>query len=222
MLNRKENSYYLISGGKTKIGKNIKKLAEQVNGENTSDIINNIMYVIIKNVEFDNNFENNCRDQNKFKRTAEEIIEDGYRNGCCDSSTLFVALCRAKGIPAAQIITANIGAIETRQDYGAGHFYSAYYNKEKNTWVVIDSHKNQTDIDENGICQGLHKRELLPGMQFIRNKDYIFACVRDYSEFRIKKLKIDSIENVHKIHRCVYQYYLEKNISKSENNEILK
>ena len=101
MLNGKENSYYLNSGEKTKIGQNVKKLSEQVNGEHTSDIINSIMYVMIKNVDFDINSENNCCDSKKFKRTAEEIIADGYRNGCCDSSTLFVTLCRAKGIPAA-------------------------------------------------------------------------------------------------------------------------
>ena len=219
MLKGKENSYYLICGEKTKIGQNVKKLAEQVNGEHTSDIINNIMCVMIKNVDFDINNKNNCRDSNKFKRTAEEIIADGYRNGCCDSSTLFVALCRAKGIPAAQIITANIKAIETKHDYGVGHFYSAYYNKERNDWVVIDSHKIKNDIDKNGICHGLKKRELLPNMQFIGDTDFIFACVRDYSEFSIRNLKIDSIESMNEIHRCVYQYYSEKKININENLE---
>lgn len=221
MLNGKENSYYLTSGEKTKIGPNVKKLAKQVNGKHTSDIINSIMCAIINNVDFDINSENNSEDPKKFKRSAEEIVADGYRNGCCDSSTLFVTLCRAKGIPAAQIITVDIKSIENEHDYNVGHFYSAFYNKERNDWVVIDSHKTKNNIDENGICQKLHKKKLLPNMKFVEDKDYIFACVRDYSDFSVGNLKIDSIESMHNIHRCVYQYYLEKNINKREDNEIL-
>lgn len=215
MLYKKDNSYYLGSGEKTIIDQNVKTLSEQVNGNSTDDIINSIMCVIVKNVKFDNTDEKNSNDIKKFKRSASDIIADGYRNGCCDSSTLFVTLCRAKGIPAAQIITADIGAIESKHDYGVGHFYSAYYNKEKNDWVVIDSHRKQSDIDKNGLCQRLCKQKLLPDMKFVRNKDFIFACVRDYSDFSIGNLKIDSIKNMHKIHQCVFQLYKDKAISKN-------
>lgn len=223
MLNNKENNFYLESGKKTNIGPNVMKLAELVHGNNTREIINSIMHIIITQIPFDDSTSEkkkfNSHDSKKFKRSAEEIICDKYRNGCCDSSTLFVALCRAKGIPSAQIITVNINAIEERNNFGEGHFFSAYYNKERNHWVVIDTHKKQRDLDNNNICHNLHKQELLPDMRFLDNKFYIFACVRDYSEFCINGIRIDSIHNMNLIHRYIYREYLKQSPSKTLTTE---
>ena len=214
MLNGRENAFYLKSGARTEIGPNVRKLAELIHGKNTGEIVNSIMSVMVDNIKCDTSTEEkthaNSKDPKKFKRSAEEIITDNYRNGCCDSSTLFVALARAKGIPAAQIITANMADIVKDNDFGSGHFFSAYYNKEKNKWIVIDSHKTDKNLDENKVCHGLHKCELLPNMKFLMQKYYIFACTRDYSEFCLNGTKIDSIKNIHKIHKYVYQDYLRK------------
>lgn len=191
--------YYLKSGDRTQIGENVLKLASIIDGENSEEIIKKIMYIMNAKVLM----KRDSKSPQKFKRSAEQILQDKLRNGCCDSSTLFVTLCRAKGIPAVQIITANMTALKNG-DFSTGHFFSGCYIKEKEYWVWLNSDREVTDMSQ----VTLHRFN--PNAEFLDKEDYIFACELDYSDFKIDGIRLNSTENANKIHRKIYEKYLEK------------
>ena len=94
-------SKYLSSGKRTEITGDIQKVADGIQGDTEGIILRKILLWINQNTSRINN----GRDERKFKRSADEILKSGERTGCTDSSTLFVAIARAKGIPTMQIIT---------------------------------------------------------------------------------------------------------------------
>lgn len=111
-------NYYLEGGNRTKVSDRVEKLANEVEGDNFEEIIKKIMVVMNQKVHMVREH----RSKVKFKRSSEEIVSEGNRNGCGDSSTLFVSLCRAKGIPAVQIITLHIPSV-INNDLSYGHFF---------------------------------------------------------------------------------------------------
>lgn len=54
-------------------------------------------------------------------------------------------MIRAKGIPAVQIITANVNALN-QGDFTKGHFFSGCFFRETNEWFFIDSNKSSADL----------------------------------------------------------------------------
>lgn len=190
---------YLICGEKTELGENVKRLASCVNGNDSVDTIKRIMYLMSQKIPM----ERSSDSSQKFKRSAEEIIQDKARNGCCDSSTLFVALCRAKGIPAVQIITAYLPALK-RKDFSKGHFFSGCYLRESNSWVWLDSDKKIDSMDDVVL------HPLDTSRECIDKNYYAFAYARDYSEFEINGVRIDSIHNMNEIHRKIGQEYFDE------------
>ncbi len=197
----KDINYYLTSGEKTIINENVEKLASCIHAKSSTDTIREIMYLMNKRIPMNRNHS----DSAKFKRSAEEIISDKSRNGCCDSCTLFTALCRAKGIPTMQVITADMRALK-KGDYSRGHFFSACFLKESNEWVWVDSDKDIQDMSE----VQLHRFN--PYDEFIDKNYLIFAKTRDYSDFKLSGCRIDSISSMNKIHKMVYEDYLERNL----------
>lgn len=193
-------NYYLTSGDKTQIGENVKKKVEQASnnseGKSTEEIVKDIMISVRETC-----MKRNSKDNKKFKRSAEEILEDGYRNGCCDSSTLFVTLCRACGIPAAQIVTVHLNSV-LNNDFGRGHFYSAFFNKESNSWFFVNS-----DVDQTREFK-FRSRKFDESLKTLDQDYYIFGIFRDYSEFDIDGLKIDSTRSMNQIHKMVYENLL--------------
>ena len=208
---------YLSGGPKTTVGENIKKLAKQINEKNTKDTIESI----VKLMDISVPMHRNHKSIKKFKRSAEEIIQDGSRTGCCDSSTLFVSLCRAKGIPAVQIITLNEQALKDG-NYLNGHFFAGCYIKEENLWKWLNPDTNETTLNKDGTWRVEKKLQLHtfnPNSAYLHPNYLILAIIRDYSEYEFNGIKIDSIENIGKIHKAIYTTYIKTNIVGSKRND---
>lgn len=185
---------YLESGKMTNhLELNIQKIAQKISGETTEEIVRNIVLYM-------NDIENNVqmkrldKDEKKFKRTASQIVEDGYRNGCCDSSTLFTAIARAKGIPTMQIVSFD------KEKVKDGHFFAGVFSKEKRSWYLIDSDSDEQKVGKEKFYQKLDLKD-----RNLDNKYYAYAYVNDFREIELNNMKIDSIENIGKIQRNIYK-----------------
>ena len=174
---------YLKSGKMTNhLEINVQEVAKKIIGINTEDIAKEIVIYINKNLPMIRNDKYNM----KFNRTASQIIEEKVRHGCCDSSTLFVAIARTLGIPAMQIISFDkVQAKElecTNKRITDGHFFAGVFSKEDVDYEILD----------------LNNRNL-------KARFYAFAYVVDFSEVEINNKKIDSITNMGDIQRDVYE-----------------
>ena len=188
---------YLESGTRTQITDVLKKLSEQIHGNTDGMLVRNILVWI---------HENTIRlhdgsDPRKFKRTASEILLSGERTGCCDSSTLFAALARSKGIPTMQIITLS-KKWGTAIDNGiklptSGHYFVASYLTDvvgNSKWILIDSDRTVRDTREvNFVGLDLQNRNI--------GDLYAFAYVKDYYD----DLHIDSIKSINDIQLKAYR-----------------
>lgn len=187
---------YLESGNRTEVTDQIKKVAETINGRTDGMTVREILVWMNQNTAR----LHNLGDSKKFKRTADEILKSKERTGCCDSSTLFTALARSKGIPAMQIITLNkewAKKIAKGEEADlAGHYFTACYLQDitgKSDWILIDSDRSVQDVRDVRFYK-LNKED--------RNIDrnfYAFAYTRDYSDIEFNGMKIDSIRNMIKI-----------------------
>ena len=182
---------YLESGKMTNhLELNIQKIAQKISGETTEEIVRNIVIYMNKNILMNRLNE----DIKKFKRTASQIVEDGYRNGCSDSSTLFTAIARAKGIPTMQIISFHKEKVEN------GHFFAGVFSKEKRSWYLVDSDSDEQKVGKENFYQKLDLKD-----RNLDNKYYAYAYVNDFREIELNNMKIDSIENIGKIQRNIYK-----------------
>jgi len=193
---------YLQSGDRTQITDEIKKVSQSISGHTDGMLVRNLLVWMHKNTIRLRN-ENDSR---KFKRTAKEILKSRERTGCCDSSTLFTALARSKGIPTMQIITLSKEwgiSIDRGEKIGtSGHYFTACYLRDitgKADWVLIDSDRMVTDV-RDVIFGRLDRENRNIGRNF-----YAFAYVRDYSDISFQGLKIDSIEDMAKIQKGAYK-----------------
>ena len=86
-------------------------------------------------------------DKNFFrKRTASQILEQGFVTGCTDSDLVFVTLARASGIPAKYVETIDKGWLENGGDSIKGHQYAEIYDTENKRWIWVDPMGNRVDI----------------------------------------------------------------------------
>lgn len=192
---------YLKTGKMTNhLAMNIQDIAEKIHGENDEDIAREIVVFMNKNIPMN-------RDSShlmKFRRSAEQILEQKYRNGCCDSSTLFVAIARAKGIPTMQIVSFDkIHAKEiatTGHKITKGHFYAAIFSREDKKWYLVDADKDKA-FEKKDVP--FHKLDL--ENRNLNAKYYAFAYVNDFTEIELNGRKIDSISNIGLIQRDVYK-----------------
>ncbi len=199
---------YLESGDRTEITDEIKKISKSIDGPSDGMLVKNILVWINQNtIRL-----NSGNDPRKFKRTATEILESRERTGCCDSSTLFSALARSKGIPTMQIITFCVdwakNLIAGKKVETSGHFFISCYLKDaygKSDWVLIDSDQPTQSIKDIRL-QILNRNN-----RNIRNNYYAFAYVNDYSNISFNELKIDSIANMGRI-----QLYALQNSDKND------
>ena len=193
---------YLQSGKKTEITEEIRKVCQMIGGQTEEMIIRNIVLWINKNMTR----LHSGNDSRKFKRTANEILMSGERTGCCDSSTLFTALARGKGIPTMQIITLNkewAKKVDKGEKTGtSGHYFSACYLKDisgKSNWILVDSDRMVQDVRD------IKLNILNMNSRNIEKNYYAFAYVRDYSDVYLHGLEIDSIKNMAKIQNEAYK-----------------
>lgn len=125
---------FLKEGNQTKITENISKIASEFTGE-SFDLIPQILKWIHKNLK--SNSDEKIKEKVFRKRTAVQIIEDGFTTGCTDVALVFIVLARAKGIP-----TKYVEAIRNKwmeigdEDSIDGHvFAEVFLNGE---WHIID------------------------------------------------------------------------------------
>ncbi len=71
------------------------------------------------------------------KRTAQEIIKDGFVTGCTDWALVFIVLTRAKNIPTKYIETIRRRWLDEGKDNEIeGHIFAEVYLNDK--WYIID------------------------------------------------------------------------------------
>lgn len=196
---------YLEAGEMTQLNDSITKLAQSVrstsNAQTTGQIVRKLLVLMNEKTRR----LNDSKDTRKFKRTAAEILESGERTGCCDSSTLFVALARAAGIPAMQVITLNTNEAKESEANNSlihsGHFFTACYLTDisgNSTWNIIDSNRDVYYPEDVRFLK------LNTNDRNITNRYYAFAYANDFREIGIDGLKIDSIPNMAEIQKIAY------------------
>ena len=86
-------------------------------------------------------------DDNLFrKRSASQILEQGFVTGCTDADLVFVTLARACGIPAKYVETIDRSWLEKGGDIIQGHQYAEIYDTENKRWIWVNPMGNKVDI----------------------------------------------------------------------------
>ena len=86
------------------------------------------------------------------KRTADNIIIDGYASGCTDYALAFIALCRAKGIPSKYVEAIKCSWIEDERARTInGHIFAECLINDN--WIQIDPQRGtiHTKTNYNGF-----------------------------------------------------------------------
>jgi hypothetical protein len=126
---------YLKHGEQTTPSDKTTELVKSISGEGFDFIVGALDWVG-KNLKV----ERERPDRGKLfnRRTASQIIEDGFSTGCTDTALAFVVLCRAKSIPTKYVETIGKDWLESRYEEGRihGHVFAEVYLK--NRWYVID------------------------------------------------------------------------------------
>jgi hypothetical protein len=134
--------HFLKEGPQTKISNKIKKIAKSLKSSDDEKTIKNIIEWIHKNL-----LQKFPTDEAHFrKRTADQIIESGYRTGCGDVTVVFISLCRAAGIPASYIESINIKSLTKKEvekidlnflwSRHGGHVFSRVLINGR--WIYVD------------------------------------------------------------------------------------
>lgn len=126
---------YLKSGHQTEITEEIKKITQSFNKEGV-DLIFEILAWLHKNLRTEK--DENVKKEVFRKRTAHEIIKDGFATGCTDWALAFIVLARTKGIPTKYVETIRRRWLEQdKNDPIEGHIFAEVYLN--NHWYIIDA-----------------------------------------------------------------------------------
>ena len=121
---------FLTAGEQTDISIEIRRVASSLAGGGLDYVFSALRWLA-------GNLERRDFDVPLFRRrTATEVIESGFVTGCGDSALTFVALCRAKGIPASWLETASAEWLRERPEKITGHIFSR---------VLLDDHRYLVD-----------------------------------------------------------------------------
>lgn len=134
-----EISKYLESGEQTQITPEMSEIARGVTGtavEKSKTIID-MMSARLRNEDFNPNIFR--------KRTAEQIIKDGFVTGCTDSAVVFVAAARACGLPAKYVETVNEDWLKSDSPDIVGHQFAQVYDEERKDWFWVDAASGKVD-----------------------------------------------------------------------------
>ncbi len=126
---------YKNEGPQTETTPEIENVCNQLSGEKLAFIISTIKW-IHNNLNRNKSLE--IKKEVFRKRTATEIISDGFTTGCTDITLVFIALCRAKGFP-----TKYVEAIDKKWLKGElqgpgirGHVFAECFIE--GDWLLID------------------------------------------------------------------------------------
>lgn len=129
-----ETEFFLREGEQTKITENISKIASEFTAADF-DLVVQIIKWIHKNLKPSHN--KKLKDEIFRKRTADQIIKDGFTTGCTDVALVFIALVRAKKIPAKYVEAIRRKWVESGgEDFIEGHVFAEVYLD--NRWYIID------------------------------------------------------------------------------------
>jgi len=125
---------FLKEGKQTKITENILNITSEFTGEDF-DLITQILKWIHKNLKPNSNKE--IKEKVFRKRTADQIIKDGFTTGCTDIALVFIVLTRAKKISTKYIEAIRRKWMETGdEDSIEGHVFAEVFLNGK--WYIID------------------------------------------------------------------------------------
>jgi hypothetical protein len=136
---------YLSEGKQTKLTENIINIANTINGDGLNFVGNALLWL-------DKNLKQLPPeiDKNKIfrKRTADDIISDGYASGCTDYALAFIALCRAKHISTKYIEVVKCSWLES-DGTGTirGHVFAECFIDDN--WIQIDPQRATIHIKQN-------------------------------------------------------------------------
>ena len=129
-----EIDIFLKEGEQTKIAENISKISSEFT-EAGFDLIIQITKWIHKNLK--SNQDKQLKTEEFRKRTAEQIIKDGFTTGCTDVALVFISLARAKKIPTKYVEAIRRKWIENGgEEFIEGHVFAEVYIN--NRWHIID------------------------------------------------------------------------------------
>jgi hypothetical protein len=138
---------FLGEGGQTRTTAEIKHLTSSIGGDSRDMIIKMLSKLAsLKYSGFD---------QKLFrKRTADQILKDGFTTGCTDSAIAFVAMSRACGLPTKYVETISVDWLKNGNENSIeGHQYAQVWMKEEKRWIWVDPFGNRIDTpspDEEG------------------------------------------------------------------------
>ena len=123
---------YLVSGTQTQVTPTIEKISSKILGT-TLEKVQKILDICPSVVESRNFNKKIFR-----KRTADQILKDGYITGCTDAALLFITFARASGIPAKYIETIDEEWLRNGGGSISGHIYSQIYDINQDKWIWVD------------------------------------------------------------------------------------
>jgi hypothetical protein len=126
-----EVTHYLQSGEQTIITPKIKEIVDSFSNGTFEEKIEDI-FQYVKTLKRD---ETNKKEIFR-KRTADQIIQDGFITGCTDEGLVFIALARTCGIPAKYIEAMRTAGLEDTNNNN-GHIFVEVYSDEKG-WEIIE------------------------------------------------------------------------------------
>lgn len=138
-LEKQKALEYLKSGRQTEITKRIEELVSGIEGS-VEERIKQILDIVGKL-----SYKKENKDEVFRKRTADQILADGYVTGCTDKALVFIVLARALTIPAKYIETIDNEWLEKGGDSINGHVYAGVFCDER--WRIVDPSKREIDVD---------------------------------------------------------------------------
>lgn len=130
---------YQQAGRQTQFTPEIQKLASTFQGKSldkTRQIIAKLKSIPV--TQFDNSVFR--------KRTAGQILKDGFITGCTDSDLVFVALARASGLSVKYVETIDKSWLKKGGGSIQGHQYAEVYDEEQKKWIWVEPMGARVDI----------------------------------------------------------------------------
>lgn len=125
---------FLSEGEQAKITENIKNIATEFTGEGLA-LIEEILKWVHKNLK--TNDDSELKKELFRRRTADQIISDGFITGCTDNALAFIALARAKDIPTKYVETIRRKWLDIGdENMIEGHIFAEVEINGK--WHIID------------------------------------------------------------------------------------
>ncbi len=136
--------YFLKPGLQTESTERIKEIGHTIEGSFVEKVLT-ILDIVSKLPLRQENKESIFR-----RRTADQILSDGFVTGCTDIALVFIALLRTVGIPSKYVETIDEDWLQNGGDNITGHVYVNAFDGSR--WRIIDPMKKVIDAnpDQDG------------------------------------------------------------------------